>query len=151
MNEQLKEAIIAHKFGEIDDAALMKAAVDGGVAANDSNVSFTVTNKGQNKGMLENGKLVPNGQTLIVDGKAFDSSIIPGINRIWLTCDSGIFYDFTIHVNGACPKSKFNILLKFTDESNDTYSLRIYSASCKDHYVNYHSSAGNIKKITWDI
>lgn len=145
MNEDLRDIIIKHKSGE--DTGTIKIEV----AANDTNQSFTVLGKGHNKGQLENGKLVANGQTIIVDGKAFEPGIIPGINRIWLTSKSGIFYDYTIYVNGACPKGKWDNKLQFTDESGDTYVLRIYATDEKDHYVNYHSTAGKIVKISWDI
>ncbi len=146
MNDILKDAIIMHKSGgETGNELNMKST------ANESNQSFTILGKGKLKGQLENGKLIANGQTIIVDGKAFEPGLIPGINRIWLTCESGIFYDYTIHVNGACPKGKWDNKLQFTDESGDTYVLRIFSSDQKDHYVNYHSPAGNLVKISWDI
>lgn len=118
---------------------------------NDMNLSFTVFGEGSQKGRLENGRLVGNSQTIIVDEKAFQPGTIPGINRIWLESSPGVLYDFTIKVEGACPAGKTNNKLIFTDESGDSYTLRIYSTTMKEHYVNYHSNKGDIVKITWDI
>ncbi|HWR55723.1 MAG TPA: hypothetical protein VN462_04420 [Negativicutes bacterium] len=146
MSENPKDLITQDKPGKAG-----AAAPEAKGASSDGNQSFTVLGKGSTKGRLENGKLVPNGQTLIVDNEAFQPGVIPGIDRIWLTSGPGVFYDYTIHVQGACLPKAWDNKLEFTDESGDTYILRIYSSSAKEHSVNYHSSAGKIIKITWDI
>lgn len=145
MSETLKKAIIAHKSGEVVELAAVNAG-------SDKNKSFDVFGKGSNQGSLEKGLLVPNGETLIAEDKPFAAGIIPGLTRIWLTKkDDSIFYDYTVHVQGGCPKGKWDNKLVFQDESGDRYTLRIFSSSDKEHTVNYHSTAGNIVKITWDI
>lgn len=144
MNEEMKKMIIAHKSGESVDLP----------AANESdevNKNFDVYNRGGDYGSLENGLLSPNGESLIADNKPFTSGIIPGIDDIYLTKKDGIFYDFTIHVKGGCPKGKWSNKMVFQDESGDSYTLRIFSCEHKEHTVNYHSTKGNLVKITWDI
>jgi hypothetical protein len=105
------------------------------------------------KGALVNGRMVGNkeGESIMVDGKAYVPGTIPGINNIKLVMKAGVFYDYTIVVDGACPKGYWDNKMQFTDESNDTYTLRIYDTKSKKHTVNYHSSAGAINKITWHI
>ncbi len=144
MNEELRKNIIAHKSGEILEPPVANEA-------NAANKSFEVFNKGAYQGSLENGLLIPNGETIIVDNKSLSEGIIPGIKRIWLTKKDGILYDLTIHVEGACPKGKWDNKMVFQDESGDRYSLRIFSSALQEHTVNYHSTAGNIVKVTWDI
>jgi hypothetical protein len=104
-------------------------------------------------GAFLNGRMVgtKEGEPIIVDGKAYVSGTIPGIESIKLETKAGIFYDYTVVVKGACPKGYWDNKLQFTDESGDTYTLRIFSTSLKEHTVNYHSSAGALIKITWDI
>lgn len=133
------------KLEAIKDKAALRAVLK------EDNKSFTVIGKGTNKGKLENGLLAPNGQSIIVEGKAGTEGVIPGIRNITLTVDSGILYDFTLHVRGNCPGGKWDNHMTFTDRSPDTYHLRIYSTTEKDHYVNYHSPDGCINEITWDI
>jgi hypothetical protein len=141
------EAIIAHKSGESNEMPEQ-------AGAGDSSVSFIKENGSTNKkGAFTNGRLVgtKEGTSLMVNGAAYVPGTIDGIENIKLIMDPGIIYDFTIVVDGACPKSDYNNKMTFTDESNDTYTLRIYSTTRKNHTVNYHSPAGAIKKITWDI
>lgn len=128
------------------------------MALGESNKSFTpVYEKGHetdwNEGSLENGVLAAasDKQSILINGIAGVNGAIPGITNIWLIVDPGIYYDFTIKVDGACPKGKWDNHMTFTDRSGDTYHLRIYSTSRKEHYVNYHSPDGNITRITWDI
>lgn len=132
------------KLKAIQNTAALKAVLE------QENKSFTSVGGYGNKGSLENGLLVP-GQAIIVDGKVGINGVIPGIDNIWLTHETGILYDFTVHVQGACPKGKWDNCIEFTDQSGDTYTLRIFDSSSKEHTVNYHSSAGAITRITWDI
>lgn len=132
------------KLNAIQNTIALKAVLE------QENKSFSSVGGYTNKGSLENGLLVP-GQAIIVDGKVGINGVIPGIENIWLTHETGILYDFTLHVQGACPKGKWDNRMEFTDQSPDTYTLRIFDTSSKEHTVNYHSSAGAITRITWDI
>jgi hypothetical protein len=132
------------KLNAIQNTTALKAVLE------QENKSFSSVGGHTNKGSLENGLLVP-GQAIIVDGKVGINGVIPGIENIWLTRETGILYDFTLHVQGACPKGKWDNCMEFTDQSPDTYTLRIFSTSSKEHTVEYHSSAGAITRITWDI
>lgn len=144
MSEELRKDIILHK----SDEAVKLAAVNAG---NEKNKSFTVYNKGGNQGSLEDGLLVPNGENIIVEDQPLKEGVIPGVKKICLTRKDGIFYDYTIHVEGGCPKGKWDLKMIFQDESGDRYTLRIFSSAQKEHTVNYHSTAGNIVKVIWDI
>ena len=144
MNTELREQIIAHKSGETTELAVVNAGEE-------KARSFSIYNRGGNQGSLEGGLLIPNGESLIADNRSFTEGIIPGIKNIRLTKSDGIFYDYTIHVHGGCPKGEWDNKMVFQDESGEQYSLRIFSSSQKEHTVNYHSTAGNIVKITWDI
>lgn len=117
----------------------------------ESNKSFNSGDQGKDQGTLAGGLLVPNMGPVIVNGQVMPEDFIPGITSIALTGDSGPIYTCTIVVDGACPEDKTDNKLEFTDESGDTYVLRIYSETKKEHTVHYNSSAPNITKITWDI
>ena len=135
----------AEKLEAIKNTSSLEAAV------NEENKSFLVTGKGEMKGVLDNGLLAPNGQSIIVGGSPGTKDVIPGIYNITLKAAPGVLYDFTIEIDGQCPKGKWDNNLTFTDRSGDTYSLRIFSESRTVHTVNYHSTDGAINKITWDI
>ena len=115
------------------------------------NQSFTSGDQGKDQGSLTGGLLVPGKGPLLLDGKPLADNFIPSISRIEVTTDGAPLFTCTIEVTGACPSGKFDNRMGFTDESNDTYSLRIFSSSHKVHTVHYNSSAPNINKITWDI
>ena len=61
-------------------------------------------------------------------------------------------YDYVINVTGAGPKGLLNGEghLYFTDKTNDTYSLSIWSSIYREHYVQYNSKSPEIVKISWD-
>ncbi|QNE77544.1 hypothetical protein F0344_25730 [Streptomyces finlayi] len=116
-----------------------------------SNKSFNSGDKAKDRGTLAGGLLVPNKGPVIVNGEVMPQDFIPSITSIAVTGDSGPVFTCTITVEGACPKGKTDNKLEFTDESGDTYVLRIYSETRAKHTVYYNSSAPNITNITWDI
>lgn len=65
--------------------------------------------------------------------------------------ENGWIYDYTMHLQGRAASNAFNFfyMMEFTDETDDTYSLRLYSTTYKEHTVNYNSAAPNFKKIVW--
>lgn len=144
MKENLKDIIIEHKSNSEADLSMENET-------NETSKSFDVYGKGKYQGSLENGVLIPNGESIIVNGEKYTNNTIPGISNIWLTKKDGIFYDYTVHVQGGCPKGKWDNKIVFQDASGEKYPLRIFSSSDKPHTVNYHSTSGNIIKITWDI
>lgn len=72
------------------------------------------------------------------------------VYNIWLTNTTGI-YKYQVNVDGQGPKGAGTgyFHLAFTDESGDTYYLKLFSSSREQHTVDYNSSAGNIVKIWW--
>ena len=61
-------------------------------------------------------------------------------------------YDYFIMVTGAGPKGLLNGEghLHFTDKTNDTYNLDIWSSIYREHYVQYNSKSPEIVQISWD-
>lgn len=144
MNEQLKQAIMDHRDGKIDTLPTMNTILG-------ESKGFSVTGAKSNRGTLHGGRLEANNQVITVGEKPYEPGTIPGIDSIMLSVYPGVFYDYTIHVFGGCPSGKWSNKMKFTDESGDTYTLRIIRAAKANHTVNYHSPAGAIVKIEWDI
>jgi len=93
-------------------------------------------------------------QTASVNGSPVSNCVIGNghstIYNIWLTQTVGA-YTYQICVDGQGPKGAGSgyIHLAFTDESGDTYYLKIYSSDRKQHTVDYNSDAPNIVKIWW--
>ena len=116
---------------------------------------FTVSGKGSTEGRLYDGLLVPGNPIFIFDEQGtminFSSATIPGVDAISTVYDRGFIYDYTIEVTGGCPKGYVTLLLKFTDESNDSYSLSITSSTIKKHTVNFNSVKPNMKEISWEL
>jgi hypothetical protein len=106
---------------------------------------------GEANGSLTGGLLVPGGGPLTVNGYPSLGDVIPGITSITLVGSNGPTYTCTLQVVGACPPGKYDNKMEFTDQSGDTYTLRIYSDTVETHTVNYNSSQPNISSITWDI
>jgi hypothetical protein len=119
----------------------------------EANKSFTPQGGKTIKGILEDGLLIPSidKKPIIVDGKVGTEDVIPGIDNIWLIIKPDIFYDFSLYVEGSCPKGSWDNQMTFKDRSGDTYHLRIFSSQKKLHRVRYHSPDGAIEKITWNI
>ena len=113
------------------------------------NVDFLQHNRDTDKGELYNGKMVPGGGLLRVDGEP--SVGIPGIKTINVGVHDGTTYSYIITVHGACPKGKGHSKLVFTDAKGDTYSKKIYSTTDHDHTVRYSSADPTIVKVTWAI
>ncbi|HEX9984100.1 MAG TPA: hypothetical protein VGF69_12610 [Thermoanaerobaculia bacterium] len=116
-----------------------------------TNQPFTANNAGSNNGSLTNGLLAVGGGEILVQGGLPISAVIPSIQSITLVVDSGPVYTATLNVVGACPSGSFDNAMQFTDQSGDTYSLRVYSSTVQTHTVSYNSSGPNITTITWDI
>jgi hypothetical protein len=76
-----------------------------------------------------------------------DGATVYGIT---LTNSPGI-YDYVITVDGKGPSGIGSgyFHLAFTDETNDTYYLKIFSSKRESHTVRYNSSKPNIVKIWW--
>jgi hypothetical protein len=60
-------------------------------------------------------------------------------------------YDYRITVDGQGPSGIGSgyFHLAFTDESGDTYFLKLYSSTREQHTVDYNSGKPNIVKIWW--
>jgi hypothetical protein len=140
----------AMRLEAVKDEALLKQTL------NKANKLFLVTGRNSKSGELSNGLLAPTDQEIVVDDghgnpQAGTEGVIPGIKSIKLRSDSGWFFDFTLNLIGGCPKGEWNIKLQFTEESGDTYVLRIFREKVGPHYLNYHSPKGCITSNKWDI
>ena len=122
-----------------------------GPLATQPNTPFNATGAGTDNGSLTGGVLGVGAGEIQVTGYSSISDVIPSINSITVVADSGPTYTTTIKVVGACPSGSYDNLLEFTDQSGDTYTLRIYSDTVKTHTVSYNSSEPNVTGITWDI
>jgi hypothetical protein len=93
-------------------------------------------------------------QQASVNGGPVENCVIANdgakIFGIELTKTTGI-YTYQIAVDGQGPSGIGSgyIHLAFTDESGDTYYLKIYSSTREKHIVDYNSSKPNIVKIWW--
>lgn len=116
---------------------------------------FTPSHAGENQGSLSDGVLAVQGGNIEIAGYNNLSAVIPSIQSIELrpylgdSSDNG--YTNTIAVYGACPPGKTDNKMTFTDETGDTYTLRIYSDTASQHTVDYGSRGPQIVTITWDI
>jgi hypothetical protein len=60
------------------------------------------------------------------------------------------YYDYVVEVDAQGPRGGTGSgHLKFTDASNDTYNLSIYSSTRSVHTVRYNSKKPNITLINW--
>ncbi|MFA6923691.1 MAG: hypothetical protein WC223_05495 [Bacteroidales bacterium] len=118
----------------------------------EENASFDIVGEGSYEGKLENGVLVPNEESIIINNEPEINGKIPGIKNIWLTTNDIASNNFTIHVKGACPDCKENNYLEFYDDNWNIYKMKIYShVEEQVHTLHFNSNNGNIIKITWDI
>ena len=94
-------------------------------------------------------------QSATVNGGPVSNCVIGNdgakIFEIWLTTTTGPIYKYQIRVNGQGPSGIFGgyFYLAFTDESGDTYYLKLYSSTREDHIVDFNSAKPNIMKIWW--
>jgi hypothetical protein len=70
--------------------------------------------------------------------------------NITLTKTTGI-YTYQVSVDGQGPKGAGTgyFHLAFTDQSGDTYYLKLHSSTREQHTVDYNSKQPNIVKIWW--
>jgi hypothetical protein len=101
------------------------------------------------KGSLTGGLLVPGGGEVVINGNSLSGIFEGQISSINLIEIDGFIYKWQINVTGDANLFKGHFDFGFTDETNDTYSLTIISPISENHYVDYNSSAPNIKTISW--
>jgi hypothetical protein len=99
------------------------------------------------------------GELVSVNGNTDLSKIITGSDKAkidWIKLEkaSGIkgkLYSHSVKVYGRGPKGILagNFYLYFTDQSGDTYELKLWSSSPGEHEVSFTSNAPYINKITW--
>jgi len=119
----------------------------------EENSSFEITGKGSNHGKLENGFMVKNAGSIIVEAESGIAGKIPGITNIWLTANNDCTKNnYTLHVKGRIPKGKENINLTFFDDGWNVYKMTIYpQTEDQIHILHYNSNYGNIISIKWDF
>jgi hypothetical protein len=79
---------------------------------------------------------------------ANDGGCIYGITLLIAT---NPLYEYCLNVDGQGPSGagSGSMYLLFTDQTNDTYSLSLYSSKRKMHTVSYNSDKPAIWKIQW--
>jgi hypothetical protein len=118
----------------------------------EENISFGITGNGRNEGTLENGVLVPNAGSIIINERLGINERIPGIKNIWITANCFANNNFTIHVRTCSSKGKECNILEFQDGARNVYKMEIDSHYKEQIYImHYTSTSGNILKIKWGI
>lgn len=93
-------------------------------------------------------------QSATVNGGPVSNCVIGNngavVYNIWVTQTTGI-YKYQICVDGQGPKGAGTgyFHLAFTDETGDTYYLKLFSSDREQHTVDYNSSSPNIVTIWW--
>jgi|GEM_PF-1734208 len=146
---ELTAKMLMFTSDKVTSGAIERAVIAG--YAKEQNASFTMVGKEEDRGTLQDGVLAPNGQSIIVDGRTGIKGAIPGISDIRVKSSVGLLYDFTIEVEGKCPKGKTSNRMTFSDRTEDVYTLRIFSTFEMKHTLHYQSDNPAIVKITWDI
>jgi len=74
------------------------------------------------------------------------------IYSIQLLIATNPFYEYCLNVDGQGPSGigSGSFYLAFTDQTNDTYHLSLYSSKRKMHTVSYNSDKPAIIKIQWN-
>ena len=118
-----------------------------------TDVAFTGA-AGQNSSATSAMGLQAN-ETVSINGKTDLSSIIQAndggcVFGIKLTTSPWL-YDYVVEVDARGPKglTSGSMYLNFTDETGDTYALRIFDSSRRTHTVTYNSKQPTITKIRW--
>ncbi len=93
-------------------------------------------------------------QSATVNGGPVSNCVIGNdgakIFEISLTTTTGIYqYQVTVDGQGPSGIGSGYFYLAFTDESGDTYYLKLYSSTREQHIVDFNSDKPNIIKIWW--
>ena len=121
----------------------------------ENNLVKTVVNKSEQSGYIES----KNGYDLSylddICGEVDIEDVIQFgedgyVDNFYVTkCGDG----YTLHVYGCGPSGGIlglaNGYLKFYDATGDSYSLRIFSTTFKEHTVGFHSDDPRIVKVEW--
>jgi hypothetical protein len=121
-----------------------------------ANVPFDTADCGETSGETSpiSGALNP-GDQVEINGKPDLSSCLVGnsqacVYAIALTATSGPFaYTLNVIAQGPHGWGSGSLYLYFTDETDDTYSLSIWSSAKQQHTVQYNSDKPGIVKIAW--
>jgi hypothetical protein len=116
---------------------------------------FTPSGAGQNQEAKADPPGLQPGQQMTISGNNELDSYIHFNDRgkvyhISLQASPGL-YDYVIQVDAEGPHGVFSGggHLEFTDETNDTYHLYIYSSRRETHTVRYNSDKPGIVKVKW--
>jgi hypothetical protein len=113
-----------------------------------ANQPFNLTGDDK-KGSLTGGLMVPGGGEVIINGNSLAGIFAGQISAMNLIEIDGFIYKYQINVTGDANLFKGTFHFGFTDETGDTYTLSIISPISENHYVDYNSSAPNLKTISW--
>lgn len=110
--------------------------------------------KGSPRSVSSSKGLQPNEQASVNGNTDLSTCLIGNGNaRVYYITMTGSpgSYDYVVNVDAQGPSGFGSgyLHLAFTDESGDTYYLKIYSSTRSVHTVRYNSESPAIKKIYW--
>ena len=116
---------------------------------------FTSSDCGSVNGAATSTTGLQPGAQAAINGNTDLSSCILGnsngkVYGIRLVYDAGV-YDYRVDVDAQGPSGigSGSIHLKFTDQTQDVYKLKITSSTREEHTVAYNSAKPSIVKIEW--
>lgn len=119
---------------------------------------WTSKDCGKVNGTASGPPLQPGGGLLAINGNTDLSSCVVGnsgarVYRIYLSRNpppSIYEYLLEIEAQGPAGVGSGNMWLVFTDQSNDSYRLKIHSSTKKWHFISYNSKQPDLVRLTWN-
>ncbi|MQW89540.1 hypothetical protein [Sinorhizobium saheli] len=120
--------------------------------------NFTSPDCGSYQGTASGPPLMAGQGLLAINGNTDLSSCIVGkdganVSSIYLVnMPRFSFYQYQVNVYGQGPSGagSWYFYLYFTDQTGDTYKLKLFRSEPAWHYVQFNSDAPGIVQVTWD-
>ena len=118
--------------------------------------NFTSDDAGKTEGSANGPPLLPGAGLLAINGATNLQSTIVGegdafASTIYIINKPAIsHYRYSVYVQARGPSIFRYFRLYFTDETGDTYKLKIWKDDLRWHFVNYNSDAPGIIAVNWD-
>lgn len=120
--------------------------------------NFTSVDCGLDQGQAEGPPLMPGAGLLAINGNTNLSGCIVGkdnasvstIYSVNMPSSAGYKYQILVYGQGPAGIGSGYFYLYFTDQTNDTYELKLYSSDPAWHYVQYNSAEAGIVQVTWE-
>lgn len=128
------------------------------VAPSNAASNFTSVDCGLDQGQAEGPPLMPGAGLLAINGNTNLSSCIVGkdgasVTQIYVVnLPRFSYYQYQVNVYGQGPSGTGSgyFDLYFTDQTGDTYKLKLFRSELAWHYVQYNSDAPGIVQVNWD-